>query len=97
MYCKKYLLLCAVSIYDFERLFWNVILKGRANMIVDSDYLIPQSVANRDFRKVCRIADRNSYAMILCHSEPKYILVTCEELGEAMDKLGFVLRVKDTS
>ena len=63
-------------------------------MIVEADNMITKSEANRDFGKVCRIVDDNLYAVILRHSEPRYILVGYDEVGDAMDKLGFELRLK---
>ena len=63
-------------------------------MLIEADTMITQSEANRDFGKVCRIVDDNLYAVILRYSEPRYILVGYDEVGDAMDKLGFDLRLK---
>ncbi len=65
-------------------------------MIIDTDNMVPQAIANRNFGKVCRIADRHSYAVILRYSEPRYLLINYDELGEAMEKLGFDLFLKGT-
>ena len=65
-------------------------------MKVDTDYMVPQAMANRDFGRVCRIANRNAYAMILCHSRPRYLLINIDELREAMEKLGFDLLLRET-
>ncbi len=64
-------------------------------MIINTDNMVMQSVANRDFRKVCRIADHYSFAMILRYSEPRYILIDFDKLDEAMEKLGFDLYFKE--
>lgn len=66
-------------------------------MIVEADNMITQSEANRDFRKVCRIVDDNLYAVILRYSEPRYILVSYDEVGDAMDRLGFDLITKQNN
>ena len=63
-------------------------------MRIDTDNMVTQSMANRDFRKVCRIADKYSFAMILRYAEPRYILIDFDKLDEAMDKLGFDLYLK---
>ena len=66
-------------------------------MLIEADTMITQSEANRDFGKVCRIVDDNLYAVILRYSEPRYILVSYDEVGDAMDKLGFDLITKQNN
>ncbi len=63
-------------------------------MLIDANNMITQSEANKNFKKVCHLVDRDLYAVILRYSEPRYILIKYDELGETMDKLGFNLREK---
>lgn len=63
-------------------------------MKLEADSIITQSVANRDFRKVCRLVDQKKYAVILRYSEPRYIMVRYDEIVEALEKLGFVVKEK---
>lgn len=48
-------------------------------MMVNTNYLIPMTEANRNFSKVVRTVDESGMAVILKNNKPRYVVVDFEE------------------
>lgn len=51
-------------------------------MLVDTDKMVPISVANQNFSKVARMADENGSVIIMKNNAPKYVLVEFSQMDK---------------